>query len=87
MMRKAFSQRPWPLLIGLTLTCLPAGCGELNDRDPDSGVTGAKGVADPKYAAGTPDQYRQQHQDAEKAFQTKGKAAAPKATAAPKAKP
>jgi hypothetical protein len=78
-MRTAFSQRPWPLLIGLALAGLPAGCGEPNDRNPDSGISGAKGVADPKYAAGTPDQYRQQHQDSEKAIQTKGNAAAPKA--------
>jgi hypothetical protein len=80
MMRKVFSQRPWPLLVGLALIGLPAGCGEPNDRNPDSGISGAKGVADPKYAAGTPEQYKQQHQDAEKTTPTKG-------NAAPKAKP
>jgi hypothetical protein len=79
------------LLIGIALTCLPAGCGDPNERDRDGGIAGTKGTADPKYAAGTPEQYIQQHQDAEKAFQTKEKVAAPKAAApkaaAPEAKP
>ena len=78
MMRNAFSPRPWRLVLGLALTCLAVGCSEPNEGGAESGI-GAKGVADPKYAAGTPQQYIQQHQDAEKASQTKSKAAAPQA--------
>ena len=81
MMRKAFSPRPWRLLLGLALTCLAVGCSESNESDPNSGIGGTRGVANPKYAAGTPEQYIQAHKDAEKASQTKGKGAAPKAEA------
>jgi hypothetical protein len=87
MMRKAFSLRPWRLLLGLALTCLPAGCSEPNEGDAESGIAGTKGVADPKYASGTPEQYIQAHKDAEKVSHTKGKAAAPKAAAPTEDKP
>jgi hypothetical protein len=79
MMRKAILRRPWPLLIGIVLTCLPAGCSDPNERDADSGIAATRGVAQPKYAAGTPEQYIQAHKDAEKAVPIKGKGAAPKA--------
>jgi hypothetical protein len=79
MMRKAVFQRPWLLLIGIVLTCLPAGCSDPNERDADSGIAAMRGVADPKHAAGTPEQYIQAHKDAEKVNPIKEKVAAPKA--------
>ena len=84
MMKKEFSPRPWRLLLGLALTCLAVGCSEPNEGDAESGLGSTKGVANPKYSAGTPEQYIQAHKDQEKASQTKGKVAAPKAEA-PKA--
>jgi hypothetical protein len=87
MMKKAFSPRPWRLLLGLALTCLAVGCSEPNEGGAESGLGGTKGVANPKYAAGTPEQYIQAHKDQEKAPQTKAKGAAPKAEAPTAADP
>jgi hypothetical protein len=74
-MSKAVFRRCWPLFLGFVVPIWSAGCGESPDASPDSGIAGTKGVADPKYAQGTDEQYRQQHLDSLKAGATKGKAA------------
>ena len=63
MMSKTFFRRAWPVVLGLVLAGTPGGCDNPNENDAEGGIKGTKGVADPKYAAGTPDQYKQFFKD------------------------
>jgi hypothetical protein len=81
----------WLSLLGLALAAFLAGCGgDANESEFDAENKG-KGVANPKYAADTPETYRQFHQDAVDSSKAKGKAApapaAPAATPEPAKKP
>jgi hypothetical protein len=84
-MMKVFARCSWLSLLGLVLGVHLAGCGDANEAQFKSDGPSGKGVADAKYAAGTPDQYRQFKEDATKKvgpakgkmIPEKGKAAQP----------
>jgi hypothetical protein len=65
-MRKVFFRGSWLAVLGLVLTAISTGCSTPNEGDPESGIVDGKGVADPRYADGTPEQYKQFHQDSMK---------------------
>jgi hypothetical protein len=85
MMRKVFFRSSWLAVLGFVLTGLPAGCNTPNEGEAESGIAEGKGIADPKYAAGTPEQYKQFHIDSMKTgAQGKVKATVPKQATTPK---
>jgi hypothetical protein len=65
-MMKVFARCCWLSLLGLVLGVHLAGCADPNESEFKSEGPSGTGVADPKYAAGTPDQYRQFKEDAKK---------------------
>jgi len=82
-MMKVFARCSWLSILGLVLGVHLAGCGDANEAEFRSDGASGTGVADPKYAAGTPDQYRQFREDAKKnVAPAKGKTVPAKGNAA-----
>jgi hypothetical protein len=56
----------WLLPLGLALAAVMPGCSEPNESEFKEGGGEKQGVADPKYAHGTPDTYKQFHDESKK---------------------
>jgi hypothetical protein len=73
----------WLGLLGLVLATGAAGCGDPNESEFREGSGDKPGVADPKYAKGSPETYKQYYQDSmKKGESTKAKKSAPNAAPA-----
>jgi hypothetical protein len=56
----------WFFPLGLALAAVMPGCSEPNESEFREGGGEKQGTADPKYAHGTPDTYKQYYQDSRK---------------------
>jgi hypothetical protein len=84
-MIRSLVRSSWLALLGVALATLSAGCQDANEAEFREGGPDRPGVADPKYADGSPETYQQHAKDLylqKKAAPAKGKAAPAKGKAA-----
>jgi hypothetical protein len=78
----------WLFPLGLALAVVMPGCSEPNESEFKEGGGEKQGVADPKYAHGTPDNYKQFYKEAKnKSVPVKALKSEPSKSAPGKAEP